>query len=225
MSVMAGAKETVARIGELGVVLVVRAKGDESTMKGLQAMVDGGVKALEITFSVPNAPEVIRAVKARFGDSVVLGAGTVLTPEQARNAVEAGASFLVAPNTDPEVMAAAWKLDVPMMPGAFTPTEIVGAFKAGAAVVKIFPASVGGPDYLKAVRAPLPHIPLMPTGGVDDRTAPAFLEAGAFALGAGSNLFDAKKLAAGDFKGMTETAVRFVTVVNDTRKRLAATKK
>jgi 2-dehydro-3-deoxyphosphogluconate aldolase/(4S)-4-hydroxy-2-oxoglutarate aldolase len=222
---MAGVKETVEKIRELGVVLVVRAKGDENTMKGLQAMVDGGVKALEITFSVPNAPEVIKAVKARFGDAVVLGAGTVLNQEQAKNAVDAGAAFLVSPNTDLEVMAAASRLGVPMMPGAFTPTEIVNAYKAGASVVKIFPASVGGPDYLKAVRAPLPHIPMMPTGGVDDKTAPAFLEAGAFALGAGSNLFDAKKLAAGDFKGMTETAARFVSVVNETRKKLAAAKK
>ncbi len=221
---MSVAKETLERIRELGVVLVVRAKGDENTMKGLQAMVDGGVKALEITFSVPNAPEVIKAVKARFGDSVVLGAGTVLTTEQAKNAVEAGASFLVAPNTDADVMAAARKFEVPMMPGAFTPSEIVNAYKMGAAVVKIFPASVGGPAYLKAVRAPLPHIPMMPTGGVDDQTAPAFLEAGAFALGAGSNLFDAKKLAAGDFKGMTELAARFVTVVTEARKKLAAKK-
>lgn len=222
---MAGAKETVERIRELGVVLVVRAKGDESTMKGLEAMVNGGVKALEITFSVPNAPEVIRAVKARFGDSVVLGAGTVLEPKQAQSATEAGASFLVSPNTDADVMAAAKKLGVPIMPGAFTPTEIVNAWKAGAAVVKIFPASVGGPEYLKAVRAPLPHIPMMPTGGVDDKTAPAFLEAGAFALGAGSNLFNAKLLAAGDFKGLEDLASKFVTSVNEYRKKLAAAKK
>jgi len=218
-------KETVAKVGELGVVLVVRAKGDENTMKGLEAMVNGGVKALEITFSVPNAPEVIRAVKARFGDGVLLGAGTVLSAEQARNAAEAGAAFLVAPNIDPQVMAAAKKLGVPMMPGAFTPSEVVSAWQQGASVVKIFPASVGGPDYLKAIRAPLPHIPLMPTGGVDDKTAPEFIAAGAFALGAGSNLFNAKLLAAGDFKGLTEIAARFVAVVAEARKKLAAAKK
>ena len=218
-------KETVAKVGELGVVLVVRAKGDENTMKGLEAMVNGGVKALEITFSVPNAPKVIRAVKARFGDQVLLGAGTVLSAEQARNAAEAGAAFLVAPNIDPQVMAAAKKLGVPMMPGAFTPSEVVSAWQQGASVVKIFPASVGGPDYLKAIRAPLPHIPLMPTGGVDDKTAPEFIAAGAFALGAGSNLFNAKLLAAGDFKGLTEIAARFVAVVAEARKKLAAAKK
>jgi len=221
---MAKINETVAKVGELGVVLVVRAKGDENTMKGLQAMVDGGVKALEITFSVPNAPAVIRAVAERFGDRIILGAGTVLTPLEAAAAVESGASFLVAPNTNVEVIGMAKRLDVPVMPGAFTPTEVVAAWMAGADVVKIFPASVGGPDYLKALRAPLPHIPLMPTGGVDDKTAPAFIEAGAFALGAGSNLFNAKLLAAGDFKGLTEIAARFVAVVKAAREKGKAKK-
>jgi len=222
---MDGIKETVAKVGELGIVLVVRAKGDENTMKGLEAMVNGGVKALEITFSVPNAVEVIRAVGARFGDRILLGAGTVLTPEEARGAVGAGARFVVSPNTNPEVLAAAKQLNVPAMPGAFTPTEVVNAWNLGASVVKIFPASVGGPDYLKAIRAPLPHIPLMPTGGVDDKTAPEFIAAGAFALGAGSNLFNAKLLAAGDFKGLAELAARFVAVVAEARKKLAAAKK
>ena len=221
---MAKVNETVAKIGELGVVLVVRAKGDENTMKGLQAMVDGGVKALEITFSVPNAPAVIRAVAERFGDGILLGAGTVLTPLEAAAAVEAGARFLVAPNTNVEVIGMAKRLGVPVMPGAYTPTEVVAAWMAGADAVKIFPASVGGPDYIKAIRAPLPHIPLMPTGGVDDKTAPAFIEAGAFALGAGSNLFNAKLLAAADFKGLAEIAARFVAVVKAAREKAKAKK-
>src|SRR5512135_2328242 len=113
---MVKVNETVAKVGELGVVLVVRAKGDENTMKGLAAMVDGGVKALEITFSVPNAPAVIRAVNERFGNAIVLGAGTVLTPLDAAAAVEAGAKFLVSPNTNPEVIGMAKRLGVPVMP-------------------------------------------------------------------------------------------------------------
>lgn len=216
---------TVEKIGELGVVLVVRAKGDENTMKGLQAMVDGGVKAIEITFSVPNAPAVIRAVAERFGDKIMLGAGTVLTPLDAAAAVENGARYLVSPNTNVEVIGMAKRLGVPVLPGAYTPTEVVAAWSAGADVVKIFPASVGGPEYIKALRGPLPHIPMLPTGGVDDKTAPAFLEAGAFALGAGSNLFNAKLLAAGDFKGLSDLAARFVGVVTETRRKLAAAKK
>jgi len=211
---------TVEKIRDLGVVLVVRAKGDEGTMKGLEAMIEGGVTAIEITFSVPNAIAVIKAVKERFGDDVLLGAGTVLNPSDAVGAVGAGAEYVVSPNTNLEVIGIAKRLGVPVMPGAFTPTEVVNAWSAGADVVKIFPASVGGPAYLKALKGPLPHIPLMPTGGVNDKTAGPFIEAGAIALGAGSNLFDKKLLAAEDYAGLTRLAQRFMKGIAEARAKL-----
>jgi 2-dehydro-3-deoxyphosphogluconate aldolase / (4S)-4-hydroxy-2-oxoglutarate aldolase len=213
---------TVEKIRDLGVVLVVRAKGDENTMKGIAAMIEGGVKAIEITFSVPNAIAVIKAVKDRFGADVLLGAGTVLNPSDAAGAVGAGAEYVVSPNTNPEVIGIAKRLGVPVMPGAFTPTEVVSAWSAGADVVKIFPASVGGPSYIKALKGPLPHIPMMPTGGVNDQTAGPFIEAGAFALGAGSNLFDKKLLAAEDYAGLTKLAQSFMKGIGEARAKLAA---
>ena len=212
---------TVEKIGDLGVVLVVRAKGDENTMKGIEAMIAGGVRAIEITFSVPNAVAVIRAVKERFGADILLGAGTVLNPSDAAGAVRAGAEYVVSPNTNLEVIGIAKRLGVPVMPGAFTPTEVVDAWSAGADVVKIFPASVGGPAYIKALRGPLPHIPMLPTGGVNDKTAGPFIAAGAFALGAGSNLFDKKLLAAEDYAGLTKLAKSFMAGVAEARKKLA----
>jgi 2-dehydro-3-deoxyphosphogluconate aldolase/(4S)-4-hydroxy-2-oxoglutarate aldolase len=212
---------TVEKIRDLGVVLVVRAKGDEATMKGIEAMIEGGVTAIEITFSVPNAIAVIKSVKERFGSNIILGAGTVLNPSDAAGAVRAGAEYIVSPNTNPEVIGISKRLGVPVMPGAFTPTEVVNAWAAGADVVKIFPASVGGPSYIKGLRGPLPHIPMMPTGGVNDKTAGPFIEAGAFALGAGSNLFDKKLLAAEDYKGLTDLAKRFMAGVAEARAKLA----
>ncbi len=212
---------TVEKIRDLGVVLVVRAKGDEGTMKGIEAMIEGGVTAIEITFSVPNAIAVIKSVKERFGSNIILGAGTVLNPSDAAGAVRAGAEYIVSPNTNPEVIGISKRLGVPVMPGAFTPTEVVNAWAAGADVVKIFPASVGGPAYIKALRGPLPHIPMMPTGGVNDKTAGPFIEAGAFALGAGSNLFDKKLLAAEDYKGLTSLAKSFMSGVAEARAKLA----
>ncbi len=212
---------TVEKIRELGVVLVVRAKGDEGTMKGIEAMIAGGVKAIEITFSVPNAIEVIAAVKKRFGDKVLLGAGTVMNTQDAVGAVEAGAEYIVSPNTNFEVIGIAKRMGVPVMAGAFTPTEVVNAYAAGSDVVKIFPASVGGPSYIKALKGPLPNIPMMPTGGVNDKTAAPFIEAGAFALGAGSNLFDKKLLAAEDYDGLTKLARSFMDGVAAARAKLA----
>ncbi|MFH0939920.1 MAG: bifunctional 4-hydroxy-2-oxoglutarate aldolase/2-dehydro-3-deoxy-phosphogluconate aldolase [Planctomycetota bacterium] len=202
-------KTVVKRIGELGVVLVVRCRSEEEAVKGINAVVEGGIRAVEVTFTVPGAPAVIRRIKHELGDAVLLGAGTVMDPEQAEDAVEAGALFLVAPNTDEKVIGAAKRLGVPIFPGAFTPTEVIRAWDMGADVVKLFPASLGGPDYIKALRAPLPHIPLMPTGGVDSRTVGDFFRAGAFAVGAGGALFDSKRLDAKDYAGMTEVAKRF----------------
>jgi 2-dehydro-3-deoxyphosphogluconate aldolase/(4S)-4-hydroxy-2-oxoglutarate aldolase len=201
------------RIGELGAILVVRCETEEEAVNGIRAVVEGGIRAVEITFTVPGAPGVIRRVKHDLGDAVLIGAGTVLNAEQAEDAVDAGAKFLVAPNTDEKVIGAARRLQVPVIPGAYTPTEVVRAWDMGADAVKIFPASVGGAPYIKALKAPLPHIPLIPTGGVDDRTVADFFRAGAYAVGAGGALFDRARLAAKDYAGMTEVAKRFTTAL------------
>lgn len=210
-------KDTLRRIGEVSAVLVVRAASADEALGGIEAVVAGGLNAVEVTFSVPGAPMVIREVRRVMGDKLLLGAGTVLSAEDAEDAVDAGATYLVAPNTDAKVIGAAKRLGVPVFPGAFTASEIVHAWDLGADVVKVFPASLGGPGYIRALRAPLPHIPLMPTGGIDEGNVGEFLRAGAFAVGAGGALFDAKKLKAKDWKGMTETAARFVSAVRAAR--------
>ncbi len=210
-------KAVIKRIGELGVMLVVRCETEEEAVNGIRAVVEGGIKTVEVTFTVPGAPGVIRRVKHDLGDSVLLGAGTVLTPEEAEDAVDAGALFLVAPHTDEKVIGSAKRLGVPIIPGAFTATEVVRAWDMGADAVKIFPASLGGPGYIRALKMPLPHVPLVPTGGVDERTVGDFFQAGAFAVGAGGALFDRKRLHAKDYAGMTEIAKRFSVALRAAR--------
>src|ERR1700761_2022839 len=174
------------RVLEGGIVAVVRSESGESLVKVVQALAEGGVAAAEVTFTVPDAIDVIRQVRREVGDAVVLGAGTVLDPETARAALLAGAEYIVAPTLNLEVIRLCRRYDKAVMPGAFTPTEILAAWEAGADVVKVFPADVGGPAYLKAIRGPLPQIRVMPTGGVDLETSEAFLNAGACCLGVGS---------------------------------------
>jgi len=210
-------KAILKKIGELGAVLVVRCETEEEAVNGIRAVLAGGIRAVEITFTVPGAPGVIRRVKHEFGETLLLGAGTVLTPEQAEDAVAAGARYLIAPNSDERVLGSARRLGVPIIPGAFTPTEIVRAWELGADAVKVFPASLGGPAYIRALRAPLPHIPLVPTGGVDERSVGEFFRAGAFAVGAGGALFDRKRLQAKDYAGMTEVARRFMAALHEAR--------
>lgn len=210
--------ETVKAIGEGGVVLIVRAeRADDRMMRGIEAVSGAGVKAVEITFSVPGAVCVIERMAQQFGDRIILGAGTILNPSDAAAAVNAGAQYVVAPNTNPEVIGISKRLGIAVMPGAFTPTEVVSAWAAGADAIKLFPASVGGPEYVRAIRAPLPHIPLMAAGGVDLDTAGAFIEAGAFALGVGSNLFKKELLAKEDFDGLAALARRYVETVKAAR--------
>ena len=210
-------KAVLKKIGELGAILIVRCETEAEALAGIRAVLAGGIQAVEITFTVPGAPAVIRRVKKEFGETVLLGAGTVLTPEQAEDAVDAGALYLLAPNSDEKVIGAAKRLGVPIIPGAFTPTEVARAWDLGADAVKIFPASLGGPAYLRALRAPLPHIPLVPTGGVDERTIGEFFRAGAFAVGAGGALFDRQRLQARDYAGMTEVARRFMAALHKAR--------
>lgn len=204
---------TLKRILDGGIVAVVRSESSESLGKVVRALAEGGVTSAEITFTVPNAVEVIREVRKEIGDAIVLGAGTVLDPETARAALLAGAEYIVSPTVNVEVIRLCRRYDKAVMPGAFTPTEVVTAWEAGADLVKIFPSDLGGPAYLKALRAPLPQVRMMPTGGVDLSTAEAFLKAGACCLGVGSSLVEPKAVAEGNFARIRDLARQFREIV------------
>ena len=206
-------ESTLQRILDGGIVAVVRSDSGESLVKVVAALAEGGVSAAEVTFTVPDAVDVIRQVRREVGDAVVLGAGTVLDPETARAALLAGAEYIVSPIVNLDVIRLCRRYDKVVMPGAFTPTEVVSAWEAGADVVKIFPADVGGASYLKALRGPLPQIRLMPTGGVDLTTAESFLKAGACCLGVGSALVDPKAIASGDFARIRDLAAQYAAIV------------
>ena len=208
---------TLKRILDCGIVAVVRAESGELLAQVVRALAEGGVTAAEITFTVPDAIEVIRQVRKEVGDAVCLGAGTVLDPETARAALLAGAEYIVSPAVNLDVIRLCRRYDKPVMPGAFTPTEVLSAWEAGADVVKIFPADVGGPPFLKALRGPLPQVKLMPTGGVDLNTAEAFLKAGACCLGVGSSLVDPKAVASGDFDRIRDLAAQYMAIVRKFR--------
>ncbi|MDR3637058.1 MAG: bifunctional 2-keto-4-hydroxyglutarate aldolase/2-keto-3-deoxy-6-phosphogluconate aldolase [Isosphaeraceae bacterium] len=208
---------TLQRILDGGIVAVVRAESGESLVKVVQALAEGGVTAAEITFTVPDALEVIQQARRELGDRVVLGAGTVLDPETARAALLAGAEYIVAPSLNVDVIRLCRRYSRVVMPGAFTPTEVVTAWEAGADVVKVFPAEIGGPPYLKALKGPLPQVRLMPTGGVDLNTAESFLKAGACCLGVGGSLVEPKAVATGDFARLRELAAQYVAIVRKFR--------
>jgi 2-dehydro-3-deoxyphosphogluconate aldolase/(4S)-4-hydroxy-2-oxoglutarate aldolase len=212
--------ETCARIEEIGIVPVVRAASAELALRAAEAVLAGGISIFEITMTVPDAPAVIRALAARLGSRAVVGAGTVLDAEAAARCLDAGAAFIVSPGFDPATVAAAHARGVPAMPGALTPTEVIAAWKAGADMVKIFPASaVGGPKYLRALRGPLPDVKLLPTGGVNATTAADYIAAGAAALGVGSELVDPAALARGDDALLTTRARELVAAVAAARAR------
>lgn len=204
---------TLNRILEGGIVAVVRSESSEPLIKVIRALAEGGVTAAEVTFTVPDAIDVIRQARREVGDAVVLGAGTVLDPETARAAILAGAEYIVAPTVNLDVIRLCRRYDKAVMPGAFSPTEVLTAWEAGADVVKVFPADVGGPPYLKALRGPLPQIRLMPTGGVDLTTAESFLAAGACCLGVGSALVDPKAILSNDFARIRDLASQYASIV------------
>lgn len=211
-------KESVLRgIMDCGIVAVARAESAESAAKALRAALEGGVNVVEITMTVPGAIDAIRELARDLSRDVILGAGTVLDPQTARACIDAGARFIVSPNTNIETIAAVKSAQAVSMPGALTPTEIVTAWQAGADVVKIFPGNIVGPGYIKDLRGPFPSIPFMPTGGVDLNTARAWLEAGAVALGVGGALIDKKLIAAGNFAEITDRAKRFREIVREFR--------
>lgn len=202
------------RVLDRRIVAVIRAADGKRLADVAEALLEGGVEVMEVTFTVPNAHRVVEEVAHRLGDRILLGAGTVLDPETARQAMLAGAQFIVSPTLNLDVIRICRRYDKLVMPGAFTPTEALAAWEAGADIVKIFPADVGGPAYLKAIHGPLPQIRLMPTGGVDLQTAEAFLTAGACALGVGGSLVEARAVAEGDLDRIKSLAQQFVDVVN-----------
>lgn len=208
-----------------GIVAVVRSPDSQQLVEVARALADGGIFAVEITLSVPNALDVLRQVRAALGDRLLLGAGTVLDSETARAVLLAGAEYIVAPTLNLDVIRLCKRYGKLVMPGAFTPTEILTAWEAGADIVKVFPADVVGPAFFKAVRAPLPQVRLMPTGGVNLETAAEFLKAGACCLGVGGQLVDPQLVAKRDFDRIRELAKQYVAIVQRTRKEMQATKK
>jgi 2-dehydro-3-deoxyphosphogluconate aldolase/(4S)-4-hydroxy-2-oxoglutarate aldolase len=202
---------------DCGIVAVVRSPESQQLVEVVLALAEGGVTVVEITMTVPNALDVLRRVRQAVGDRVLLGAGTVLDPETARAALLAGAEYLVAPTVNLDVIRLCRRYDKLVMPGAFTPTEILTAWEAGADIVKVFPADVVGPAFFKALRGPLPQVRLMPTGGVDLKTAADFLRAGACCLGVGGQLVEPRAVAERNFDRIRDLARQYTAIVKQVR--------
>ena len=209
----------IQQIESLGVVAVIRMKEPDRLRAVVDALASGGVRALEVTMTVPRAVDVIRQIAPTLPDGFLLGAGTVVDAETTIRVIEAGAQFVVSPVFRPAVIDAAHERDVPAMPGCMTPTEILAAWDAGADVVKVFPATGLGPGYLKDVRGPLPQVKLMPTGGVTLDNAGDWIRAGAVAVGVGTALLDASAIANGHYQVLTANARRIIDNVRAAREQ------
>jgi 2-dehydro-3-deoxyphosphogluconate aldolase/(4S)-4-hydroxy-2-oxoglutarate aldolase len=211
--------EVIKQIRDTGVIPVVRATSADEAMRAIDAIREGGISILEITMTVPGAVALIEEVSVRYGKDALVGAGTVLDDKTATACIAAGARFVVSPALNVDTIACCRRHEIAVMPGALTPTEVVQAWNAGADFVKVFPAgAVGGPSYLKALKAPLPQIELVPTGGVSLKTAADFIKAGAAALGVGADLVDIKAIREGQASLITERAKQFVEIVREARK-------
>ena len=204
-------------MSECGVVAVIRAPSKELLTDITRALLAGGVISVEVTMSTPDAIAGIEMLARQFGDQALIGVGTVLKPETARDAIAAGAKFVVSPAFDPEVVAVANREKVAVIPGAFTPTEILRAWNGGADVVKVFPSTALGPGYFKDVLAPLPFLRLTPTGGVDAKNAGAWIKAGAVCVGAGSSLVSKDAMQNRDWNAISDNAKAFVAAVKAAR--------
>jgi 2-dehydro-3-deoxyphosphogluconate aldolase/(4S)-4-hydroxy-2-oxoglutarate aldolase len=208
----------LARLHDLGLVAVIRGPSVDLTLKLVEALKQGGVLGIEITFTTPNALDVVRALHAQHGDSILLGMGTLTEPEQAAQALEAGATFLVSPHTEPDLARAMAATGLPTMMGALTPTEIVLAKRLGSDVIKLFPGSLTGPGYVKAIKGPFPDLLIMPTGGVSAENVSEWFAAGVFAVGTGSELCPPQLIRAGQFDEIIARAQRFVQAVAEARR-------
>ena len=210
--------DVIQWIKAAGVIPVVRAASADEAMRAIEAIKAGGLSVLEITMTVPGAVRVIEEVAARYGADVLVGAGTVLDAETARACMLAGAQFIVSPALNLDTIAMCRRYSVAMIPGALTPTEVLQAWTAGADMVKVFPCdSLGGARYIKSLKAPLPQVEVVPTGGVSLKTAADFIRAGASALGVGSDLVDVKALREGNVGLITERARQFIEAVREAR--------
>lgn len=213
--------EVLSKIRDVGVMPVIRAGSADEAARMIDAIRAGGISVLEITMTVPGAVDLIREVVRRVGSDAVVGAGTVLDAETADECIDAGARFVVSPALDLDMVSAVKRRGVAVIPGALTPTEVVTAYRAGADIVKIFPASAaGGPSYLRALKAPLPQIELCPTGGVTLDNAGDFIRAGASLVGVGADLVDVGALRAGRAGDITEKAKAYVAAVRAAREAL-----
>jgi len=214
-------KEVLAKILDEGIIPVIRVASAAEAFEVSRAIKEGGVSVIEVAMTTPGAMDAIKEASQKFGKEVLLGAGTVLDPETARAALLNGAKFLVSPSLNLEVIKMANRYSAVVIPGALTPTEILAAWEAGADLVKVFPiAQVGGPAYLKAIQAPLPHIPLVPTGGVNLQNAGEFIKAGAAAIAVGGELVDKKAAAEKRYSVISENAQKFLAEVKKARGKI-----
>jgi 2-dehydro-3-deoxyphosphogluconate aldolase/(4S)-4-hydroxy-2-oxoglutarate aldolase len=211
--------QVIERILTPGVVAIIRADSSEQLLDASRALIDGGVSGIEITMTTPNALRVLADVRREFGDKVLPGMGTVLDVKTAQAALAAGAQFIVTPVLKPEVIACCNDAGVPVFAGSYTPTEAQTAYELGADFIKIFPADGLGPKYISAMRGPLPHLQIVPTGGVDVTTAGEFIKAGCVAVAAGSTLVSREILKNRDWKKLSETAALFLAAVAVAREK------
>jgi len=211
-------QEVVSSMLEIGIVPIIRVNSAEAAIRSIEAVYEGGIRSAEITMTTPGAIKALEKLADAFGDKMILGAGTVLDPETARATILAGARFLVTPALKVATIEMARRYSIVICPGALTPTEILTAWEAGADFVKVFPcANMGGAKYIKAVKAPLPHVLMIPTGGVNLETIGDFLQAGASAVAVGGELIDNETIKAGKYEVFTERAKQFLAAVKKAR--------
>lgn len=209
--------EVLEKVKQLGLLAVIRGPSADLTVRIVEALVAGGVLGIEVTYSTPDAETVVRRLSAMFSDRILLGMGTLTKPEQATAAKEAGAHFIVSPVCEPSLVKSMVASGLLTMAGAFTPTEVLQTFNLGSDVVKIFPGSLGGPAYVKALKGPFPYIPMMPTGGVSSSNVAEWFATGVIAVGAGSELCPPQLAKEGKFDEITRRAAEFVQVVKAAR--------
>jgi len=212
--------KTLEALLENDIFAVVRMTDSSKLLNVVSALCDGGIKNIEITLTVPNAAEMISSVRSRFSSEIIVGAGTVTSAEEAESVIKNGAQFIVSPILNPDVIAVCKKNEIPVAAGCYTPTEIFAGWKAGADIVKVFPATSLGPSYFKDISAVFPQIKLMPTGGVSIDNVGEWFKAGASAVALGSNLLDKKAIAESKFEIITETAKRLMNNLNIARQNL-----
>ena len=213
-------KEVLSKVQELGLLAVIRGPSADLTIEMVDALVAGGVLGIEITYSTPDAEAVVSRLDKRYGDKILLGMGTVTSPKQAASAEQAGAKFLVSPICETELVKAMVASGLAVMAGAVTPTEVFQAYTLGSDVVKIFPGSLTGPEYIKALKGPFPQIPMMPTGGVSPENIKDWFAAGAVAVGAGSGLCPTKLAKEGKFDQITAIAKEYVKYIEDAKNKV-----